>query len=353
MTNEPYRAAVIGLGMIGGSDQVSADAVGQEVAHLNGTHTEAYRKNPRIRIVAGASRDAGRRQRYEARTNAKTYADWREMIERESIDIVSIATYAPSHAEITVACANRGIPVIYCEKPAATRLGDAERMVETCKHNKVLLVFNHQRRFDLNHRRLRQAIAEGQLGELTSAHLHWGTGRLGNIGTHVLDGLLMLTGRRFQAISATLDRAGKPDCRGSDFHDPGGWGVLRLEGGLMATVNAPDHAKTPIYIEINGTKGRAFVRRFSVTLEGPSPGRQSDGRNEEWPAFADGISSMDRAVAEIVDYLDQRTPFPYAPEEAVQTLEAIVGFHASHARGSAWTDLPLSGNDREIEILSA
>jgi predicted dehydrogenase len=344
MTKESYRAAIVGLGMIGGADPVSADALGQKVENMDGTHAGAYQKNPRIKIVAGATRDAGRRQRFEARTGAKTYPDWREMIERESLDIVSVATYSPAHAEITIACAKRGIPVIYCEKPVATRLADAEQMLEACKRSKTLLVFNHQRRFDPNHRRLQRAIAEGRLGDLTSAHLQWATGRLGNVGTHVIDGLLMLTRRRFLGVSATLDLSGKPDCRGADFHDPGAWGVLRLEGGLMATVNAPDYAKTPFYTEINGTKGRAYVRGLAVTVEG------SDGRSENWPAASDGITSMDRAVAEIIDHLDQKAPFPCVPDEAVHAFEAIVSFHASHARNSAWTNLPLAGKDREIEV---
>ena len=61
---------------------------------------------------------------------------------------------------------------------------------------------------------------------------------------------------------------------------------------------------------------------------------------------------MDRAVAEIVAYLDRQVPFPYAAEEAAHVFEAIVGFHASHARNAAWTALPLSGDDRKIEIAS-
>ena len=61
---------------------------------------------------------------------------------------------------------------------------------------------------------------------------------------------------------------------------------------------------------------------------------------------------MDRALTEILAYLDDKTPFPVSAEEGVHTFEAIVGFHASHARNAAWTDLPLAGNDRKIEISS-
>ena len=120
MPSKTYRAAVIGLGMIGGADQVSGDILGQRVDSMDGTHTFAYQNHPRIDLVAGASRDQGRRERFEARTGAITYESWREMIANETLDIVSIATYTPTHAEIAIACAEHGIPVIYCEKPAAT-----------------------------------------------------------------------------------------------------------------------------------------------------------------------------------------------------------------------------------------
>ena len=346
MPNKPYRAAIIGLGMIGGADQVSGDALGQRVENLDGTHADAYRGHPRIQLIAGASRDAGRRQRFAARTGARTYPNWRDMIEGEALDIVSVATYSPQHAEITIACAGRGVPVVFCEKPVATGLTDAARMLEVCQQNKVLLVINHQRRFNLNHRRLQLAIVAGELGELVSAHLQWPTGRLGNVGTHALDALLMLTRRRFKAVSATLDLAGKPDCRGGDVLDPGGWGTFRLEGGMMATVHAPDYGRMPFQIEINGAAGRALVQGQKVTIE------YGDGHIDHWPAPTDGISGMDRAVAEIVDYLDRQTPFPYAAEEAVHTLEAILGFHASHSRKAAWTELPLSGSDRKIDVAS-
>ena len=346
MTNTTYRAGIIGLGFIGGADQVSGDALGQQVSGLDGTHFDALSNHPRINRIVGSSRDPGRRERFAQRTSTTTYASWEEMLALESLDIVSVATYAPVHAEITVACAKQRIRAIYCEKPIATRLPDAEQMVAVCDDVGTLLVLNHQRRFNLNHRRLRDLIAADGLGELTSASLQWGSGRLGNVGTHMIDALLMLTGRKIEAISATLDLAGKPDCRGPEFRDPGGWGVLRLEGGIMVTVDAGDYATVPGQIILNGTEGRAISDGSSVTLE------YWDGRQEQWTAATDGASGMDRAVSEIVEWLDGGTDFPYPAAEAVDTLEAIVGFHASHARNAAWTEIPLSGADREREVLS-
>jgi predicted dehydrogenase len=341
MTDKPtYRAGIIGLGFIGGADQVSGDALGQKVVNLDGTHLTALMAQPRIELVCGSSRDEGRRQRFVARTGKRTYRDWSEMIARESLDLVSVATYAAQHAEIVIACARRGIRAIYCEKPIATRLADAEAMVAAAQEAGSLLVINHNRRFNPNYRRLRDSIAGGGLGTLTSAGLQWGTGRLGNVGTHYLDALLMLTGRRVQAVSGTLDLTGRPDCRGPSFRDPGGWGLLRFEGGLIATVDAPDEGKTPGRIVLNGTLGRAITGAGEAVLE------YWEGRREDWPSPLQGKSGMDRAVAEIVAWLDGEGTFSYAAQEAVHALEIILGFHASHDQQAAWLALPLSGEDR-------
>ena len=59
MTNTTYRAGIIGLGFIGGADQVSGDALGQQVSGLDGTHFDALSNHSRVNIVAGSSRDAG------------------------------------------------------------------------------------------------------------------------------------------------------------------------------------------------------------------------------------------------------------------------------------------------------
>ena len=341
-----YKAGIIGLGFIGAADQVSGDVLGQEVGDLDGTHLVALDNHPQVEVVAGSSRDEGRRERFAARTGAKTYADWRDLLAQEELDIVSVATYTPVHEEITVACVEAGVRAVFCEKLAAPKVPAGERMLKACAEVGALLVFNHQRRFTASHRRLRDHIKAGGLGRLTSVNTQWGNGRLGNVGTHVFDALYMLTGLKVEAVSATLDLAGKPDCRGSDFADPGGWGTMRLEGGVMVTVDAADYSRTPWDTRINGSEGRALIGGSNIEVE------YWDGRTEQWTNAGQEGSGMDVAVREIVVWLDDGTPFEYAPEEAVHVLEAIVAFHASHARNSAWVELPLKGGDREIAVNS-
>ncbi|MCH8265804.1 MAG: Gfo/Idh/MocA family oxidoreductase [Proteobacteria bacterium] len=86
--------------------------------------------------------------------------------------------------------------VVYCEKPIATSAEEAERMIEACEKSGTLLVINHNRRFNPKYRHLRALIDAGDLGDLTSVYLRWGSGRLGCVGTHLIDSARMLTGQR-------------------------------------------------------------------------------------------------------------------------------------------------------------
>ncbi len=341
-----FQAGIVGLGFIGAGDQVSGDAIGgQKVTNLDGTHVQALCKHPRIKLVSGSSRDQGRRDRFEQRIGARTYPDWREMITKEELDIVSIATYSPQHAEVAIFAAQQGVKVVYCEKPIATRPDDARRMIAACEKTGTLLVINHNRRFNPNYRKLRDFIAAGSLGQLTSANLQWGGGRLGNVGTHIIDALAMLTGRKLVGVSGTLDLTGRPDVRGTEFKDPGGWGLLHFEAGLIATLDAPDMGKTPLSIRINGSLGYATTGGRDVTVN------FWDGKQEHWPA-PQGGSSMDVAVAEIIDWLDFQSPVGHTPQEALQVLEAIVGLHISHDHRSAKIDLPLADDLHSREVKS-
>lgn len=341
-----YRAGIIGLGFIGGGDQVSGDRLGQRVTNLDGNHREALSNHPRVQLVAGSSRDSGRRERFAQRTNVRTYTDWRAMLAHEKFDIVSVASFASSHAELVVACAESGARAIFCEKPIATTLADAERMIAGCRASGSLLVINHNRRFHPHFRELARRIAAGELGELTGVWLQWGTGRLGNVGTHFIDAALMLTGRRVQSVSATLDLTGRPDCRGPEFRDPGGWALLRFEGGLIGHVHAPDNPTGPAEVTIQGTLGRAHIGGGGASIE------WWNGQRETLPPPSESASSMDVAVREIVGWLKDGTPLSCSAEDSLRTLEIILACHASHARQAAWVDLPLVGADRDREVHS-
>ncbi len=161
----------------------------------------------------------------------------------------------------------------------------------------------------------------------------------------MFDAMQMVTSRPAQAVSGFLDLVGKPDCRGPEFADPGGWGMIRFGNDLFGMVEASDYGFADGSITIIGTEGRAVIAGGSVAV------RFSNGDAEDWPPDAD-MTGMDRATVEIVDHLDGTAEFPYHVGAAVRTLEAIAAFHISHAGDGAWVQLPLTGGERDTLVNS-
>ncbi len=341
-----YRAAIAGLGFIGAGDQVSGDKLGQKVANLDGTHFSAYEKNARIDLISGSSRDSGRRIRFKDKCGARAYEDWQDMLRDEQIDIISVATYTPYHEEIVLASVEAGIKIIYCEKPIASTLSGAKRMFDKCAASGCSLIINHQRRFNSNYQFSQSLIESGKLGKITSITAEWSSGRLGNVGTHVIDAIFMLSSKQPKAVSGRLDSTKKPDCRGQEFDDPGAWGCIDLGEQTLVTVNAPAKSQAPFHIKINC--------EFGYLITGGLTAKYGYWNSEDQNLIdvQEHSTSMDNAVENIVNYLDGKEGLTYDPKEALYSLETIIGFHVSHNLDSKWIQLPLSGPDLEIFLNS-
>ena len=105
MSGKPIRAAVIGLGRIGSSfdDEIGAFQPFASVPH---SHAASYQAAEEVTLVAGADPHPGQREafirKWEFDRN-HVYADYREMLERERPEIVSICTTAKPRPSILLA----------------------------------------------------------------------------------------------------------------------------------------------------------------------------------------------------------------------------------------------------------
>jgi predicted dehydrogenase len=342
-----YKAAVIGLGFIGAADQVSGDALGQKVENLDGTHAQALAVHDEVELVAGSSRDEGRRKRFAERMNVKnTYSDWQEMLRCEDLDIVGVATYTPWHAEIAIACAEAGVRAVICEKPLTTTLRDADRVIDVCRKHGVLLAVNHPRRWHPLWRSVRDEIKAGAIGEVSHLAVHWPSGRLGNIGTHMFDAASFLLDSRPDAVSGTLDSFVPPDCRGPEFHDPGGWGIIRLANGVRVHVDAAAGISLPFGFRVFGSLGWIDIGKEDAGLH------MWTGQTRTIACPADRPSSLAVGVDEVVTCLTSGGRVAATGEDARDALEAIVAFHVSSKVGGQWVSLPLEGEHRDREVMS-
>ena len=121
------------------------------------------------------------------------YADFREMVEQEKPDIVSVCLWHGQHASTVIAVAALQPKLIICEKPMATSLGEAEQMIVAASRNKVRLAIGHQRRFLPGWNIARDLVADGAIGPVTHLWSNVADGLL-NWGTHTIDMMRFIMG---------------------------------------------------------------------------------------------------------------------------------------------------------------
>ena len=93
------------------------------------------------------------------------YSDYKQMLQKEDINICSICTESGYHAEIALHCLNHNKHVIV-EKPMAMSISDANLMIKTAKKNNLKLAVCHQNRFNLPIQKLKRAVDEGRFGRI-------------------------------------------------------------------------------------------------------------------------------------------------------------------------------------------
>ncbi|MAG36526.1 MAG: 3-chlorobenzoate-3,4-dioxygenase, partial [Dehalococcoidia bacterium] len=150
---------------------------------------------PDVQLVAVADPDDEGREEAVGRTGAeRSYADYREMLAQENLDLVAIGPrWLDQHEAITIATAEAGVKAIYAEKPIAPSLEAADRMLAACDKNGVKISYAHQNRAYPAQALVREHLASGKLGRLRVIRAFGKQDRRGGgmdllvLGTHMLD----------------------------------------------------------------------------------------------------------------------------------------------------------------------
>jgi len=100
---------------------------------------------------------------------AKTYVDWRKLLEQKDIDAVTVSTTEHTHALVSVMAMKMGKHV-YCEKPLAHSVYEARVMRETARQTKVATQMGTQIHATDNYRRVVELIQSGAIGPVREAH---------------------------------------------------------------------------------------------------------------------------------------------------------------------------------------
>jgi len=128
-------------------------------------HLEGYRALDQIEVVAGADIRPDRARMMAERYGFTPYPDYRQMLDREQLDLVAVLSTVATHREAVEAAADRGLHVL-CEKPLALTLEDADRIIGRCRERGVKLFYASSYRFLPPVVKARELIAAGEIGEV-------------------------------------------------------------------------------------------------------------------------------------------------------------------------------------------
>jgi predicted dehydrogenase len=284
-------------------------------------------RSDKLRFAVGVEPDAAARREFAAKHRLRI-ATFEEALAERSVAAIVLATPHSLHRPQVLAAAAAGKQV-FCEKPLALALGDAQEMVQACGRAGLVLGIGSNRRWWPAMRELRRLVESGELGTLLHVEAHnsnensnavaggWRTlpgespgGGMTGAGLHALDAMLSVAGPLKRAKGQILER--KPPPAPLDTVSA----LLEFESGvsgLLATVRA-----TPFYWRVHafGARGSAEVlgeTEIVVRMSGTPPERRQlppvDSVRAELEAFADAVQG--------------RAPFPVTPGQMLETVAAF------------------------------
>ncbi len=352
MTNMTLRAGVLGCGEIG------------RRGHIPGYQAAG------VQVVAVCDTNLDRARSVAAEFNTPhAYADYHELIARPDIDIISVCLPNAFHAPASIAALEAGKHVL-CEKPVAIHAADAARMIAAAHKSGRLLSVNQHMRFDPAAQAMRQAVSRGELGRvyLTDVRMvraqgipgfgSWftnkelaGAGALFDIGVHMLDLALYITG--FPQVVAV--RGFTSMALGEQKIGLGGWGVdrgtegrydvedtavahLTLAGGgvIRLIVTWAAFGLSEERVTLFGTRGGAdrsadrygkdTPLRFYKSLDG-----KIEPQTPDLSIYPSGGAT--RSIASFVGAIRGENPLLVQPEEALAVLKILERIQESAASG--------------------
>jgi myo-inositol 2-dehydrogenase / D-chiro-inositol 1-dehydrogenase len=253
----PVGVGVIGAGTMGA---YHAESLAQRI--------------PAARLVGLADPMPGVAERLAAALGCHSWTlDYQQLLADPAVEAVVIATPARFHAEAVVAAAQAG-KAVFCEKPIADDLANADRAIGAARQAGVPFQIGFQRRFDRAYVRARKMIDGGELGRIQllrsltrdpgplddPSGIPGGTIFLETL-IHDFDVLRFLAGGAEPVeVYATADALVRPDFKASGLLDTA-LVSLRYDSGAMASADASFAAVYgyDVRAEVFGSEGMATV----------------------------------------------------------------------------------------------
>ena len=337
-----------------------------------------------VKVVAVADPDPQARAAAAKRLKAlKSYADYRQMLEIERPQIVSVAPrWLDCHRDMVLACAEFGCHV-FLEKPMCQSLEQADAMVAAFEEKNLKLAIAHQTRYSPALAHATKAIGEGLLGDILELRGRGKEDRRGGgedlmvLGTHIMDLMRFFAGDArwcFASIRDKQEPVTKKHVRdgaegigllaGDEIH-----AVYRFDGitmGYFSTHRARHGASKRFGLQVYGNKGILTMTTGAVPetwfVEDPSwqPGRSkaqwkrisSAGVDKPEHLQYPGLDYGNRLIAlDLIRAIETDTQPKGSMYDGRAAMEMILAVYESH-RLNAPVELPLKNRKHPLSMLS-
>jgi UDP-N-acetylglucosamine 3-dehydrogenase len=219
-------------------------------------HLLEYKANEEVEITAVCDIVKERVEAIAQLYAAKAYTDYKELLEAESVDAVSVCLPNYLHAPVSIDALQAGCHVL-CEKPMATSREEAEQMIQAAEANGKKLMIAHNQRFVPSHVKAKELIEEGALGKVYSFRTAFGhggpegwsaegedswffkkeqafIGAMGDLGVHKADLLRYILGQEFVDVAGFVENNAKENITVDD----NAVCILRTANGIVGTMAA-------------------------------------------------------------------------------------------------------------------
>ena len=344
----------------------------------------AYEGIPSVEFIAVADPDPDGRQAAAGRTGAEqSYADYREMLEKANLDLVSVGPrWIDCHAEMVIACAEAGVRGIFCEKPFAKTLAEADAMIDACDRNGVKIAVAHRRASGYE-QYAKKLVEAGEIGEIQVMRGHGkddhraGAMDLMVLGTHILDSMRYFASSDVAWAHGHVTQNGHAVTLG-DVHEGaeqvgllagnGVSGYYVFKNGVRAYYDS--HAGIPsgnitasrwFGFEVYGTKGIISLRaspgtEMYIYPHGLWTASEDDGKWErilidEWENGDPTRLSNRMIVEELIQAVEEERDVIACSSgrDARAALEMIMAVHESQCLGTR-VAFPLENRENPYEV---
>jgi len=317
-------------------------------------HAQSVGELEDARLVAVADIKESRAARFEAEYGAEAHMDYRALLERPDVDVVSICTPSGLHAQMAMDAMGAGKHVIV-EKPMALNLEDAARMIAMAEATGRKLCVVLQNRYNPPMQDLRCAVDEGRLGRLLlgNATVRWyrtqeyydddwhGTwamdgGALMNQSIHHIDALQWLMGAPESVFTYSATLAHRMEA------EDVGVAVIRFRNGALgvvegSTVTYPENLEGSVAIfgEHGSLKvgGTALNRKAIWKLRGAlEHERETLTRDEVDPPSVYGQSHK-AVIADMIAALHEDRQPQTQGREGRKSLALVLAMYESARTG--------------------